>query len=133
MVDKLVRVAEQLGAKFPTEDIIPALVTGLVGNTSGAIEFLGYRDTFAKLPRVEDVVKHPQTAEVPGDPGVLYAFALTLANVASGNPAAIKPIAEYGLRWVNEQAAFLFTTLAEKVPTVVTTPAYQQWTRRNDQ
>lgn len=57
-------------------------VTAFVGQ-GAAIEYVGFRDLAAKMPSIDVIMMNPDKAEVPSEPGVLYAVVTALAMRAT--------------------------------------------------
>ena len=134
MADKLLQVGGRVN--FETRDILRAVVEGCVG-AAAATELLAWAKLCQSAPTIDEVVVSPGTAKLPTDLGVYYALTMTLTDYAGGEArkvakSATEAIAKYGLRWPEEQAAYLFKRLVEKAPLVVTTDAWQQWQKKRN-
>lgn len=57
-------------------------VQGLVGE-GAAVEYVAFRDLAAKMPNIDAILTSPATADIPTDPGVLYAVSSSLAARAT--------------------------------------------------
>lgn len=126
--DRMLAAAEEM--PFKTSDIIKQIVSGCVG-VGPATEFLNFRDTFAKAPSPEDIVKNPKKVRVPKEPDILAALTVQLCDYAKRNKDFAEAIAEYGLRWDEEPAGYLFKRLASAVPAVTKTKPYEEWMKRD--
>jgi len=62
----------------PDEILLPEVLRGLVGDA--AREFIAFRHLCADLPDLEQLLKRPDTFEVPRNTGMLYALATGLAK-----------------------------------------------------
>lgn len=65
-----------------TADLLPPMVTGLVGQGPGT-EFLGFLRIYKGLPSPDSILLNPDSAPVPDDPATLYALAGALARKAT--------------------------------------------------
>ena len=128
--DKLLAAADAVN--FKTDDLLDAMVAGCVGKTA-ALVLMEYRRVYLTCPTIEQVVQTPDTAPLVDDPGVRFAFTLALTNAAEGKREVAAAVARYGLRWADEDNAYLMQRLVEKEPTVITTPAYRTWSARSSQ
>lgn len=125
--DRMLQVADQVN--FKTADILFAVVAGLIGSVA-ALEFMEFRDIYTTCPTTSQVVQDPDHAPIPTDPGVRFAFTISLTNAAEGDRPTANAIAQYGLRWEAEDASYLYQRLLEKEPSVITTTAYATFNRR---
>jgi MoxR-like ATPase len=115
-LDRLLGQAENV--RFPTNDIVPAIVKGMVGNAVGS-DFLSYRDIHALIPQIDDIISAPEITPVPNEPGTLSALATMLASYAERNKRSDKKVSAiiaYGARWPREQARYLFSLLERAHP-----------------
>lgn len=125
--DTIIRAAERVS--FKTHDIMRPLVAGCVG-LKAATELLAYARDFGDIPTIDSVLADPEHALLPDRPDVFYMLTFSLTDAATRDRASAEAIATYGLRWGEEQAAFLFRRLLDKQPSVASTTPYQTWAHR---
>jgi hypothetical protein len=133
MADRILQAADAVD--FETRDILPAIVAGCVGEAA-AVELVAWHKLCKDCPTIEQIVAAPQHCKLPGDLGVYYALTMTLANhvkAKTTKPTVAEQFAAYGLRWPEEQAAYLFKKLADNQPRVVTCAAFVEWRKRQGQ
>lgn len=65
------------------------LLAGTVG-TAAAHQFISFCELYQELPKLEDIINHPETTPVPAEAGVRYAVASYIAdNISVANGAQI--------------------------------------------
>lgn len=72
-------------SRIPTSlapDVYMEHVAGSVGEGAAA-EYIGFLRIFSKLPDMGELLKHPDTAEVPSEPSVLYAICAKLSSLTT--------------------------------------------------
>jgi hypothetical protein len=65
-----------------SRDLYFADVSGLIGEAAAA-EYVGFRDMASKMPNIDWIMTQPDKAEVPSEPGVMYAVCAALASRAT--------------------------------------------------
>lgn len=122
MVDRLLQAFDSV--KFRTDDIVFPLAAGCVGQTA-ALDFLAFLENRKKALNPEDIVKDPTGSEIPEGNAFLYATIQSLLGIA--NEKNSEALVIYGARLPDEFAEILMRGLTERVPSVVTAKAYQDW------
>lgn len=128
MADRIRKAAAEVD--FETEDILPALLAGCVGE-GPAIEWLAYCRLYAETPPIDQIIADPKNVPVPAKPDMVYALGLALVDHAAKHPETADAFAQYGLRWPKEPAQNFFRRLLAKQPKVITSAAYQEWDAGN--
>jgi hypothetical protein len=122
---KVLDAAEKVS--FPVDDILFPVLAGIVGKAT-ATEMLGYRELYLKCPDPDVILADPDNAEIPSDPGIIYALGLALiAKVDKGDKAKAEAVVKYAVRLKNELTAFVLKALGEKFPNAYAMPVYQKW------
>uniref|UniRef100_A0A6M3IZF7 Uncharacterized protein n=1 Tax=viral metagenome TaxID=1070528 RepID=A0A6M3IZF7_9ZZZZ len=104
------------------------LISGKVGD-GPAYEFITFLKTFRKLPDLKEVLRHPDKADVPEDPDMLYAICGALASKASKQ--TIDAIVTYAERLRKEFSVLLIMDSVRKDKGVTYTPAFTRWASNN--
>ena len=126
-------------ATFSTDDIIYPCVAGCIG-LKAATEYLAIERLIADAPDIDEILKNPDTAQIPEEASVVYALTCHLVDAAfsldstpggKNKVAVTDSIATYGARLPDEYAAALFKRVSERVPRIVTRPAFQAWAATN--
>jgi hypothetical protein len=103
-------------------------IKGLVGEGAAA-EYTGFLRIYMGLPDIDGIVLHPDKAEVPQDPAVLYALTGALAHRASEDN--FDRLVKYTKRIpVDFQVMFVSDT-AKLCPKVKQTKAFVDWAVQN--
>lgn len=107
------------------------VVSGCIGDGPAA-EFLAFVKLYRDLPDMDEVLKAPDTYDMPNEPSVLYAVCGSLIEKLRQNPNLDPtPAIKYASRMPPE-----FTTLAMKDfmavrPAVINNPAAKAWFQKN--
>ena len=128
-VSQVVELLEVMKVKkpdFKTNDILPAIVAGMVGSIA-THEFLSFCELYLNAPSIEEILAHPDTAAVPTNVDILYSLNRALNFQARRGRDVAEAVAIYGLRWEDEPREFLFAELLKAQPAVATTEAYRKW------
>jgi len=108
------------------------VLCGAVG-AGAATEFTGFLKIFRELPDPDELLKHPEKAEIPTEPATLYA--LTGALSARSNRKTFDAIATYATRMLEGgQAEFAVLLIKDAYlhdKTVYATPAFAKLTRHS--
>lgn len=103
-------------------------VAGLVGEGAAA-EYVGFRDLASKMPNVDYIIMQPGKAEVPSEPGTLYAVSAALA--ARANKENFGRIVEYLDRLPIEFSTMAVKDCIHRDVTLSSTSAFTQWSVKN--
>jgi hypothetical protein len=98
--------------------------TGAVGEGPAA-EFTGYLRIWRKLPNPDAILLNPMTAEVPTEPGTLYALAGSLAHRATD--ANFERVCQYVERMPPEFSVLAVSMAARRDSTLANTAAFAKW------
>lgn len=91
--------------------------------TSGtAVEFIQFTRVFDSLPKIEDIMKDPESTPVPGDPPVKYAVTTYLIEQADKDN--FDKVAAYINRFSAEFRVLFFRGLMIRKPQLRTHPAF---------
>lgn len=112
----------------PDPEIELALYQGCVGTGPGA-DFWAFLQIVRNCPNLQDIIADPDTADVPTDPGVLFATAAGLSMLAT--PNNIQSIIRYSKRAAPEFGMFLIRGAVARNETIAQTPAYVAWSTEN--
>lgn len=105
-----------------------AAVAGLVGEGAGA-EYVGFRDIAAKMPNVDAILIDPDKAEVPTEPGILFAVSTALAMRSTvGN---FDRVMSYLMRLPVEFSTMSVKDCLLREPKVKSTKAFTEWAVKN--
>jgi hypothetical protein len=116
----------QIAARAPAELLLP-LVAGCVGEGPAA-EFAGFLRLYRALPDLDEVLRRPAAAVVPGEPAVLYALAGALAErCRSAPPPVLANVVAYAARLPDEFAVLALRDALAVRPQLIALPAAQQW------
>ena len=126
MADRLLRFSD--AAKFETKDIVKPVIEGCIGSAA-ATELLGFRRQWLLAPTIEEVIKDPAAARLPGQLDVAYAFTLTLVDWAKAHTDArtLEAVAKYFTRWSEEQTSYAMKLIETRVPEACKTKSYIAW------
>ncbi|MRR57061.1 MAG: AAA family ATPase [Deltaproteobacteria bacterium] len=117
----------QFMGRLPQEAELP-FFAGALG-FGPAAEFTSYLQIYRDLPDVEDIMRNPDTADVPGEPSVLYALCGAMSRkVTSGNAAQafcyMKRLpAEFQVVWLRDAL--------QAEPLLATTGEFSEWATAN--
>jgi hypothetical protein len=100
------------------------LIAGSVG-IGAANEFCAFLSIFRHLPSVDEILLDPMGADVPNEPGVLYALSCALSHKASANN--IEQIVQYTGRLQAEFDVLCMTSAIRRDKNIVRTRAFQSW------
>ena len=101
------------------------LVEGIVGE-GAASEFVGFLETYRNLPDIDEVIKHPDKAEVSDDPATLYAISGAIAQKANSENFA--NVVAYVERLPVEFSVLTVRESLDRDETLVETRAFIEWT-----
>lgn len=103
---------------------------GAVGEGAAA-EFVGYMKIFRSLPNPDNILLHPDKAEVPEDPATLYALSGSLAERA--NDGNFSKVITYGNRMPPEFSVLMISYATRKNPDLASTQAFTNWAVANQE
>lgn len=112
----------------PPKELVAELVAGVVGRGVAA-EFLAYRRMYRDLPDPKAILADPTNANVPSDPGTLYAISTSLASAVSKDTAA--NYFTYINRMPTEYGVMSAKAARGLFPTIVKTKSFAQWAKAN--
>lgn len=70
----------------PPQEVLLDLIAGTVGKAVGQ-EFVGFLEDWKELPDPMEIMKHPDKADIPRKPSVLFAVCQTLAKIVDKKTA----------------------------------------------
>lgn len=111
-------------AATPALDLLRELVEGAVGKGASA-EFIGFVKIRRNLPEPQTILDHPETIEIPEDPGVLYAICEMLGQ--SVQEDSIKAMITFASRLPAEFSVLLIREAVRKNNDIVNTSAFTNW------
>jgi hypothetical protein len=119
-------VSDIIHAGGVTGGIQHAIVAGTVGEGTGA-EFTAFMRLYESLPDLDDVLKHPKTATIPGDkdPSMRYAVAYAVASRIT--KATIKNALIYLDRLPEEYAMLGVKSAHDRDRTIAETREFCEW------
>ncbi|CCH50162.1 AAA family ATPase [Pseudodesulfovibrio piezophilus] len=120
--------AARIVASVPDPDVELSLLKGTVG-PGAAAEFAGFSKMFRQLPDPDGVINHPETADVPDEPAVLYALCEALAQKA--DEETTESIMAYASRLPSEFGVLLVRDAVKTHRGMVDSPAFSQWATAN--
>ncbi|MBC9909103.1 ATP-binding protein [Chitinophaga varians] len=120
-------VGKQQAAGLPPKYEFEAFA-GIAGEAF-AIEYKGFLQLFRQIPSLEDILKHPNTAPIPKDPGVIYALTIALAHQATDH--TIAAICDYITRLPDEHAVACMKYATTKNAGIANNRAYIKWAAKN--
>lgn len=109
-------------------DLYMGNLAGLVGDGAAA-EYTGFLRIYMGLPDIDGILMHPDKAEVPKDPAVLYALTGALAHKASEDN--FDRLARYSNRMPVDFQVMLISDTAKLCPKVKQTKAFVEWAVKN--
>jgi MoxR-like ATPase len=125
MADRLYRIAKAM--KIRTDDILPALLAGCVGENA-ANELVGWYDLHEKAPTLDEIAMNPEKCRLPGELGIFFALGVTIAKHIANNGRDLLPLfATYIARWPEEQAGFAFDECIRSNPKIAACKVYAAW------
>ena len=101
---------------------------GAVGEGASA-EFVGYMKIWRKLPNIDNILLHPDKADVPTDPATLYAISGSLADRANDNN--FSKCITYFDRMPAEFGVLGVSYATRKNPDLASTQAFTKWAVAN--
>ena len=101
---------------------------GLVGEGAAA-EYIGFRDLASKMPSIDAILVQPTKAEVPTEPGVLYAVCTALAMRCT--KANFDRVMSYLDRLPVEFSTMAVKDAITKDATITSSPAFTAWAVKN--
>ena len=122
MADRILQAAKVTSVK--TSDIIYPMLAGVIGRKA-ATEFLAVEKLIDEAPPLEDIWRHPESADIPENPSVVYALVCGLTD--STKRENLNAVAHYGTRLPVEFAAMMFKRMSRNIPAIVTTVKFQEW------
>lgn len=107
-----------------------ALVASLVGD-GASVEFEAFAEIFEQLPSIDQVLKNPATASMPGaqNPATMYALAGALARRSTRQNFAA--VCTYAARMSKEFETITITDAIKRDATLKTTAAFSTWAVAN--
>jgi hypothetical protein len=119
------QVGKMLEAGCPKE-LQLKLFAGAIGSAR-AQEFIGFLRIFTEIPDPDDILLNPTKADIPKDPGHLYALCGALA--ARATPNNIERLITYADRFDREEFNVLMVrdAIARDRKKLCKTPAFTQW------
>ncbi len=118
------KFASDILDQTPPGDIEHALYESVVG-AGAAVELLAFLKVFRSLTSPDAILLDPDKAEVPDDPGTLYAVASALSRKAS--PQNFDAVSIYAKRMPAEYSVFLTKTALAREPDIQRTAAFNRW------
>lgn len=109
-------------------DLYMGNLAGLVGEGAAA-EYTGFLRIYQGLPDIDGILMHPDKAEVPKDPAVLYALTGALAHKASEDN--FDRLCKYSNRMPVDFQVMLVSDTAKLCPKVKSTKAFVDWAVKN--
>lgn len=109
-------------------DLYMSNLAGLVGEGAAA-EYTGFLRIYMGLPDIDSILHHPDKAEVPKDPAVLYALTGALAHKCSEDN--FDRVAKYSGRMPVDFQVMLISDAAKLCPKVKQTKAFVDWAVKN--
>jgi hypothetical protein len=106
------------------EELAFEMISGAAGSEF-ATEFLAYLRVFERLPDIDQVLAHPEEADVPSEPSILYALCTALG--ARGGADTFKSIVTYANRLSPEFSVLLVRECALRHPEVMETESFRRW------
>ena len=100
------------------------VVQGTVGQAA-ATEFVGFVRVFRDLPDYDEIVKRPETTDVPTNPAALYALSTMVAVRVS--KADMKNVFKYLTRLPQDFQVLAVNTLTRSNKELIETSTYIQW------
>jgi hypothetical protein len=106
------------------------VVSGNVGDAAG-LEFEGFYRTYRELPDIEDILRSPDTAKVPGatEPGACYAISAAMGRLMTKEN--ITPFLQYATRLPKEYEILVAVDAIKREPALQKTKAFGTWAARN--
>ena len=111
-----------------SRDLYFSDVSGLIGD-SAAAEYVGFRDMASKMPNIDWIMAQPDKAEVPDEPGILYAVCAALATRATANN--FDRLMTYLHRLPVEFSTMSVKDAITKTPEVKNSKAFVEWAIKN--
>lgn len=119
----------QILRQNPDPAIEAALYAGAVGQDNAA-EFVGFKRLWQQLPSLDEILRHPDTAQVSDDPAVSYAVASGLARKATAKN--FKAIVAYVQRFPQpEWNIACVKDATRRDPALMDTEAFGRWTAQH--
>jgi hypothetical protein len=104
------------------------LFTSLVGKAV-ASEMESFVSLYQSLTDLDDVLKHPKTANVPTEPSEQYAVATAIARMATRQNFA--NVIEYAGRLPEDLGVLCVTDATDREPKLTSVAAYGKWAVNN--
>lgn len=131
--DRILQMVDGEELKFKTDDILLAVIQGLVGQ-SAAVQLLAFRDLYKTAPDPREVLKDPDNAPIPEEPAVVYATALAIIGMVEGekDTKRAKACLQYLVRLEPELGAMgIRKLITEKCPFICTEQLFLNWTEKH--
>jgi len=103
---------------------------GAVGEGPAA-EFVGFIRIYRTLPNPDNILLHPDTADVPTDPATLYALSGSLADRSNNNN--FSKVIRYANRMPPEFGVLLVSYATRKDADLASTQAFTDWAVANQE
>jgi len=120
-LSKMLQVGIPQGAEYETY--------GSVVGDGVAANFIAYMKYSSKMPNLDDVLLRPKQAEVPKEPGTLYATAAALATRMTDNNLERGVV--YMDRMPPEFGVMCMSDAVTRNPKLCNTKAFMEWSTRN--
>lgn len=120
-------VSRSCDASLPRDAYFLAC-SGLLGEGAAA-EYVGFRDLAAKMPNIDNIMMQPSKAEIPEEPGVLYAVSTALAARATKDN--FDRIMQYLERMPPEFGTMAVKDIITREASVTSSAAFTKWAVAN--
>lgn len=111
---------------------VHTLAKGTIGSVS--TEFKNFISYYALLPKIQDIIKNPKSADMPTDAGQVYALTGVLQQAFIDNTkdtAKVAALTEYMERMEPELQVVTMIKTLRKDKSVAITPSIQKWMTTN--
>ena len=120
------KFAKFVSADMPDEVRIPSCM-GAVGR-GPAMEALGYREIYDKVPSIKQIIQGPTTTPVPHEPSMEYAVTVKVAG--SMTAKNVTPLYTYVQRMKPEFTVLAWTLASKRDPSLTTTDQFIDFGQR---
>ena len=114
------------------KDITDAELTDLVAGTVGegaATEFKGFVKIYQDLPKIQDIVRSPDTVIIPNEPSIRYAISGLVAN--NMTDTNIKPLFNFIKRLPKEFQVLTLRIALKRNPELLQNELLKDWIQEN--
>ena len=122
MVDSLIQTVGM------NDKNLQALVSATISD-GPAVEFINYCKNFVGLPTYADIVKNPETVDVPKEMSTLYALSGSIG--AQTKKETVAEVMKFVDRMPKEFQLRTFNDFTKRDPMLVTVPAVRTWLLAN--